>query len=408
MSARGSATRDWDANTYDRVSDPQVQMALDVLERLDLRGDETVLDAGCGSGRVTRMLLDRLPDGRVIAVDGSARWSAKARAALPDRVEVFQSDLAELELAAPVDAVFSNAVFHWIADHDALFARLRAALKPGGGWSSSAAARGTSRRSWRCWTRSAAACPTRRTWPAATRRGTTPSPEQTDARLRAAGFAEVRCWRTDVQVTPEDPRAYTHNVVPVGAGVLGRDLDVGAPAACLGEPGCAQPRVGLLRRRRSSTARPAGQVLRVGRAAPTSASSAVKARDVALAAALRREAPARPQGRVQAREQRVVVGDPVEDRVREDASTGSRQLELGEVLVEDRRPRSPAAPRAPSRPSPASRRRRSRGPSGSARAASGDAARAAAGVEHGLVAAQVEALEDVAGPSRPAGSETRS
>jgi trans-aconitate methyltransferase len=63
--------RDWDAATYDRVSDPQVEWARSVLGRLPLRGDETVLDAGCGSGRVTRMLLERLPEGRVIAVDSS-------------------------------------------------------------------------------------------------------------------------------------------------------------------------------------------------------------------------------------------------------------------------------------------------------------------------------------------------
>ena len=66
--------RDWDAATYDRVSDVQVEWAREVLDRLPLRGDETVLDAGCGSGRVTAMLLERLPNGHVVAVDG-APWS---------------------------------------------------------------------------------------------------------------------------------------------------------------------------------------------------------------------------------------------------------------------------------------------------------------------------------------------
>ena len=75
----GSATRDWDAGTYDRVSKPQQDWAGAVVDRLGLRGDETVLDAGCGSGRVTQLLLDRLPEGRVIAVDGSAAMVAEAR-----------------------------------------------------------------------------------------------------------------------------------------------------------------------------------------------------------------------------------------------------------------------------------------------------------------------------------------
>jgi trans-aconitate 2-methyltransferase len=126
-------TRDWDAATYDRVSAPQVEWAERVLARLPLRGDETVLDAGCGSGRVTRMLLERLPHGRVVAVDSAASMVDHARQALdPERASVFQADLTELELDEPVDAAFSNAVFHWVPDHDALFARLFAALRPGG------------------------------------------------------------------------------------------------------------------------------------------------------------------------------------------------------------------------------------------------------------------------------------
>jgi trans-aconitate 2-methyltransferase len=126
-------TRDWDAATYDRVSAPQVEWAERVLERLPLRGDETVLDAGCGSGRVTRMLLERLPRGRVVAVDSAPTMVEHAREALdPRRSRVLRADLTELELGEQVDAVFSNAVFHWIADHDALFARLHVALRPGG------------------------------------------------------------------------------------------------------------------------------------------------------------------------------------------------------------------------------------------------------------------------------------
>jgi trans-aconitate 2-methyltransferase len=71
--------RDWDAASYERVSNPLVEMAVAVLERLPLRGDETVLDAGCGSGRVTRMLLDRLPDGHVVAVDSAESMVEHAR-----------------------------------------------------------------------------------------------------------------------------------------------------------------------------------------------------------------------------------------------------------------------------------------------------------------------------------------
>jgi trans-aconitate 2-methyltransferase len=126
------STRDWDASTYERVSGPQVEWAAWVLDRLPLRGDETVLDAGCGTGRVTQLLLERLPHGRVVAVDASPSMVEAARAALGSRARVLEADLAELELDEPVDAVFSNAVFHWVPDHERLFARMYAALRPGG------------------------------------------------------------------------------------------------------------------------------------------------------------------------------------------------------------------------------------------------------------------------------------
>ena len=126
---------EWDARTYHQVAAPQEEWGREVLARLELRGDETVLDAGCGSGRVTRLILERLPEGRVIGVDGSSAMiehAAENLADLGDRVELIVSDLLALELGEPVDAIFSNATFHWILDHQLLFERLIAVLRPGG------------------------------------------------------------------------------------------------------------------------------------------------------------------------------------------------------------------------------------------------------------------------------------
>ena len=118
-----SGSREWDATTYDRVSGPQVEWARGVIERLGLRGDEVVLDAGCGSGRVTAMLLaDLSEDGSVIAADGSeAMVEAASERLAGTRTRFLHSDLLDLDLHEEVDAVFSNAVFHWIADHARLF-----------------------------------------------------------------------------------------------------------------------------------------------------------------------------------------------------------------------------------------------------------------------------------------------
>jgi trans-aconitate 2-methyltransferase len=128
--------REWDARTYDTLPLPHQQWGRGTLERLRLRGDEVVLDAGCGTGRDTGLLLERLPAGRVVAVDASSRMLERLRERLAgrlDRVEVIQADLTEPPPAAlEVDAVFSVAAFHWIADHQALFANLAKALRPGG------------------------------------------------------------------------------------------------------------------------------------------------------------------------------------------------------------------------------------------------------------------------------------
>src|SRR3954447_1277792 len=125
--------RSWDGAEYDRLSTPMERLGREVLERLELRGDETLLDAGCGSGRLTELLLERLPEGRVIAVDLSPSMIEAARERLGDRADLRVADLVGLDLGGEtVDVVFSTATFHWIADHDALFASLRAVLRPGG------------------------------------------------------------------------------------------------------------------------------------------------------------------------------------------------------------------------------------------------------------------------------------
>src|SRR6478609_419541 len=121
-----SEVRDWDGATYDRISTPQQAWGREVLERLPLRGEETVLDAGCGSGRITEMLAARLPRGRVIAVDASPAMVDAARQRLGEQADVRVMDLVDLELGEPLDAILSTATFHWIADHERLFARLHA------------------------------------------------------------------------------------------------------------------------------------------------------------------------------------------------------------------------------------------------------------------------------------------
>lgn len=132
----GPMTREWDAASYHRVSGPQTGWGLRVLARLPLAGDERVIDAGCGTGRLTGALTERLPGGRVLAIDRSWNMLLTARTNLRpvygSRVAFAQVALPAMPVAGWADVVFSTATFHWVPDHAALFKHIHAALRPGG------------------------------------------------------------------------------------------------------------------------------------------------------------------------------------------------------------------------------------------------------------------------------------
>jgi trans-aconitate 2-methyltransferase len=206
-------SRDWDAATYHRVSGPQVEWAAALLDRLDLRGDENVLDAGCGSGRVTAMLLERLPHGHVVAVDQAPSMVEHARETLPrDRATVFQAELTELLLDEPVDAVFSNAVFHWIADHDRLFERLYAVLRAGGRMVAQCGGEGNVERFHRAAREAAAEEPFASHLAGWAGPWNFAAPAATARRLERAGFEAVETWLEPYPMVPDDPGDYLRTV----------------------------------------------------------------------------------------------------------------------------------------------------------------------------------------------------
>src|SRR6478752_6866347 len=181
-------TRSWDGAAYDRLSTPMERLGREVVERLELGGDETVLDAGCGSGRLTELLIERVPDGRVIGVDMSASMIEAARNRLGDGVDLR------------------------VADLDALFASLRGALRAGGrlvaqcgGAGNIASVHAAARQAGDEPAFRAAFDGWRGPWNFAT-------PEDTERRLTAAGFRDVRCWLAERPVQPDDPREYLRNI----------------------------------------------------------------------------------------------------------------------------------------------------------------------------------------------------
>jgi trans-aconitate 2-methyltransferase len=203
---------EWDAETYDAISDPQFEWGMEVLERLELNGDEVVVDAGCGSGRVTAKLLERLPRGRMIAVDGSQAMVEKARERLGDRADYVVSDLVELDLSEPVDLIFSTATLHWVLNHDALFARLRANLRPGGRLVAQCGGEGNVAAHARAIATVAARPEFARHLTEAEGLWNFAGAEETERRLRAAGFDPARCWLQPKPVTPARPLEFIETV----------------------------------------------------------------------------------------------------------------------------------------------------------------------------------------------------
>ena len=171
-----------------------------VLGRLPLAGDETVLDAGCGSGRVTEELLERLPSGRVIAADAAPSMLVEARRRLTrfgERVTFVECDLGQpLPVDGPVDAVLSTATFHWVPDHEALFANLAAVLRAGGRLVAQCGGAGNVAS-----VHAAAAELMDDDWQGPWNFAT---PEETAARMEAAGFVDVETWLHD-EPTPIEP-----------------------------------------------------------------------------------------------------------------------------------------------------------------------------------------------------------
>lgn len=201
----------WDARTYDQSSEPQQAWASEVLARLEgIAPDATVLDVGCGTGRVTEALLALVPRGRVLALDASADMVALARRRLGDRAEIWCQDVLDLNLDEPVDAIVSTATLHWVTDHDRLWARLARALRPGAVLEVQCGGEGNIdgvREVIEAVSRDAA--PELVGWSPWVFAG----PQETERRLREAGFTTTRCWLAKRPTYPQDVDAFVRTSI---------------------------------------------------------------------------------------------------------------------------------------------------------------------------------------------------
>lgn len=223
----GSPERTWDAGDYHRVAGPQEAMGRKVLERLQLQGDETVLDAGCGSGRVTAVLLDRLPQGRVIAIDADQSMvdaATKTLAPAGPRATVQLLNLLDLNWDDAVDAVLSTATFHWVLDHQRLFDNLFRAIRPGGQLVAQCGGKGNLAAALAAGDAVAAEGHWRDRFAGWSRPSLMASAEETAENLERSGFVDVNCWLAPEEAVPDDPALFLATVT------CGAHLDVLDPA----------------------------------------------------------------------------------------------------------------------------------------------------------------------------------
>jgi trans-aconitate methyltransferase len=210
--AQGTTHREWNSEAYHRLSRPQFEWGLRVLDRTQLRGEETVADAGCGSGKVTARLLERLPRGRVVAMDLSDNMLQTARqhleASFPGQVFFITVDLQDIPLAGALDGIFSTAAFHWVPDHDRLFRSLLRSLKPGG-WLEAQCGGGPNLARVRERTIALASraefAPFFAGWKPTWHY---PDDVTTADRMRRAGFMEVKTWLEEAPATLSDAPEY--------------------------------------------------------------------------------------------------------------------------------------------------------------------------------------------------------
>ncbi len=246
----------WDGATYDRVANPQARWGASVLERLALHGDETVLDCGCGSGRVTEQLLAALLTGKVIALDASRSMLDQARRRLGgagEHVRFVEADLLQLSPLtlgddAPVDAVFSSATFHWIPDHARLFTNLAGVLRAGGRMSAQCGAEGNISRLLAV--AQGVGLERVSVWEYA-------SAEVTRVRLEAAGFEDVQVWTHEEPTRFDDEAELTEYLETVCFGQAAASMRedhrrqlLGAVVAAMPEPVIDYVRLNMVARRR--------------------------------------------------------------------------------------------------------------------------------------------------------------
>jgi trans-aconitate 2-methyltransferase len=127
---------EWNAPEYARLSKLQATMAEEAIALLNFTGNESILDVGCGNGKITAQIAARVPKGEVVGVDASADMvsfaAAQADSALQPNLRFAVADARHLPFKDEFDQVVSFNALHWIPEQSLALQSIRAALRSGG------------------------------------------------------------------------------------------------------------------------------------------------------------------------------------------------------------------------------------------------------------------------------------
>ncbi len=123
---------EFDAGKYRQSASHQTEWGAKLIAELNLRGDERILDLGCGDGIVTAQLAELVPSGKVVGIDSSQNMVAAAQSLASRRLSFRLLDINDLDYDAEFDLIFSNAALHWVKDHSRLIRNVGRAMKTKG------------------------------------------------------------------------------------------------------------------------------------------------------------------------------------------------------------------------------------------------------------------------------------
>jgi len=126
----------WDPKVYEKSSSAQKRWAEEVISKIKIKGDERVLDIGCGDGKITAHIASLLPQGSVLGIDSSAEMIRFAQSRFPfsswPNLSFRYADARDLHLSGEFDLIVSFAALHWVLDQRPVLEGIKRSLKPGG------------------------------------------------------------------------------------------------------------------------------------------------------------------------------------------------------------------------------------------------------------------------------------